>query len=139
MNTTDPERLWGDDEGPPLLMYVGGGLVIGGSVSSLPPQYSWAIDYLLKQLFNAEWQRWWKISGQGQCLVYSWIGGDRTEVRVRRSPAHVYAACDRAIPTDDPDHFLDPGQEAAALADATALVAKLRSRFDLPEPPPWIR
>lgn len=138
MNPTNPEQLWGDDEDPPLLMYVGGGLVIGGSVWSLPAQYSWAINHLLKQLFSADWQQWWEHSGQGRCLVYSWIGGDRTEVRVRRSPAHVYAACDRAIPTDDPDQVPDPGQEAA-LADATALVAKLRDRFALPEPPPWSR
>lgn len=138
MNPTNPEQLWGDDEDPPLLTYVGGGLVIGGSVSSLPPQYSWAIGYLLKQLFNADWQRWWEHGGQGRCLVYSWIGGDRTEVRVRRSSGHVTATCDRAVPIDDPDQVFDPGQEAA-LADATALVAKLRDRFALPEPPQWIR
>jgi hypothetical protein len=66
--------------------------------------------------------------------VYAWVGGPRTEVRVRRSTNKVHAACERAIETDHPRRFADPGADAAR-ADAHALVAKLRERFELAEPP----
>lgn len=116
------------------LTYLGGGLVIGGTVETLPPEYTRTIDDLLVQIGEECWQRWWATAGQPACSVYSWIGGPRTLVRVRRSASSVYAARERAIATDDPRRFSDPGAPAAQ-ADANALIAKLRDRFNLLAPP----
>ena len=125
-------------EGPArrLFRFVGGGPTLGGPVFSTPPFYRRAIYKLLSQFDSAAWQEWWSLGGQPECLIFTWVGGRKTEPRVRRSRHQVYAACERAIEVDDKGP-VDPGAHAV-LADAEALVAKLRSRFDLPEPPSWI-
>lgn len=125
-----------DGGGQRLFRFVGGGPVLGGPVFATPPFYRRAIYKMLGQLDGADWQEWWKQGRQPECRVFTWVGGKKTEARVRRSRHQVYAACERAIEVDDHGP-IDPGAQAA-LADAEALVAKLRGRFDLPEPPSWI-
>jgi hypothetical protein len=113
-----------------LLMFVGGGVVITGTCTTPPPRYSSAIFALLRSMEDVEWQRWWSESGQPPCELYAWMGGPRTEVRVRRTARKVTAQTERAVADDDPD----PGLEAA-VADVDALLSKLRKRFDLADTP----
>lgn len=131
-----PDTPTGDGPTQRQFRFVGGGPTLGGPVFATPPLYRRAIYRLLSQFDGAGWQEWWSLGGQPECRVFTWVGGRRTEARVRRSHHQVYAACERAIEVDDKGP-VDPGAHAA-LADAEALVARLRRRFDLPEPPSWI-
>lgn len=123
-----------------LIGYVGGGLVIGGSIQNTPPVYASVVDTLLASIdhepYNDQWDQWWAKAGEPPCLIFAWIGGPRTEIRVRRTRDRVTAQIERATEMSDQGGPLDPGIEAA-LADVKALFDKLRSRFDLPATPPF--
>src|SRR5690349_12455532 len=93
----------------PLLMFVGGGVVINGTRTTPPTRYMSAICALLRSVEGADWQRWWSESEQPPCQLYAWMGGPRTEVRVRRTTRKITAQTERAVRDDDPD----PGLEAA--------------------------
>lgn len=117
---------------PGRIVFVGGGLVIGGSVDRAPARYDKAIVQLLRSMQAEPWQNWWGPPEQDlECQLFVWYGGRRTgHTYLRRNPKWVTACIER---TDLGG--LDPGP-AAALADAEELVTKLAKRFDLPPRPP---
>lgn len=116
------------------IVFVGGGLVIGGSINKLPPYYDVIAKILRSINRNAvEWDGWWRKSGAPQCQVFAWVGGPATKVRVHRSERRVLAQIDRVIPVRA-SGWSDPGKEAA-ISDAHELIDRLADRFDLGKAP----
>ena len=133
-----PERRPADDILEKSIVFYGGGPRFGGPGWSTPRLYGVALYYLLGQLEHAEWQDWWRQSGQLRCDIFHEVGSERTRCKITRSQRRVNVLIERRIDdVVDKRNPPDPGAEAA-IEDVDRLVRSLRDRFTLQAPPKFI-
>lgn len=104
----------------------------GGPMNDTEPGY---VDTLFRRLSEMEqpaWQRWWSAADATTLFIYYWFHADKPAVRIvvrgETATATIYRA---------PVHQSADAGEEQAIHDVDALVAKLRARFGLGEPPTW--
>lgn len=108
-------------------------IIGGGPMNGVPQAYDRALHDRLQQLTRPEWVQWWANAGVDDLELSYYFEPSRSTPDVRRVREGVRATVRRSA--HDMREALEP--DRLAHADSDALVALLRRRFDLPEPPPW--
>lgn len=104
----------------------------GGPTNNASKVYRRTLSLMLHQLESEPWQEWWCHAPVAVLTIFYWFdAGRRPGVRVERRENEATASIARAA------HSQGLGAEGIqqAHADVTALVDRLRSRFNLPDPP----
>ncbi|MFS0702905.1 hypothetical protein AB6N23_00140 [Cellulomonas sp. 179-A 9B4 NHS] len=104
-------------------------VVGGGPTNGVPTAYLDELSRLLDLLADDSWAEWWSRSPVKLANIFYWFDVARPAVRVRVG-AMVTAAIERPVETIDRTHPV-----GIARADVTALISRLTTRLNLPEPP----
>lgn len=127
---------WNDDDR--TIVFVGGGLVVGGSALDPDHPYLATVWGLLRSVdvnWRA-WEAWWSEANAPRCEIFAWLGEPKSRVTVRRSTSRVLAQIDRSYPIPHVTSGLaDSSAGVLARHDVIRLIQKLRDRFGLSEPP----
>lgn len=95
-------------------------------------EYVRTLEHLLHLVEGEEaWLRWWSASPAALLDIFTSFDNGRQGIRVRRTGSRVNAAITRAAK----DQLRGPEGVQQARDDVTALVGRLRGRFELAEPP----
>jgi hypothetical protein len=103
----------------------------GGPTNNTSRVYTRTLDLMLDQLETEPWRLWWGHSPVAVLDIYYWFDGARPGTRVQRRAQAGTASITR--PARVQGQGADGVQQAHA--DVTALVDRIRARFELPEPP----
>jgi len=114
-------------EQPPEIRFVG-----GGPSNGVPRSYQQTLTNLLRQVADEPaWLQWWSAADRAILEIFYWYDVDGCRVTARRGRNKLIAAIER--PTSTMQRSPDPA--ALARQDVGELLAAIRHRMRLPEPP----
>ncbi len=119
------------DEEIPVVRFTGG----YGPMSDSVMNYHNEAERLTEQIQAGAWIEWWQAAGVGEVDLSLWYSGAAPKILLRLVGERLTARRFRppgSIPED-----ADAAIRAAG-ADVANLIAKVRARFDLAEPPPLV-